>query len=402
MKLILTGLMTILILGTMNSVFAMEQTSGASHSSQVEVQLPNGLTGIASPLYTTQGPSAGYVVPAGGTLDGVADLLLTFSTGTFRCTGSLLQSDPLGGDNDMAILTAAHCVDINLDGTVDLLSATAKFERPAGDETIAVDVAQTMVHPGWDGDYIEGDDLAILVLVSPPSPDVNRYTWDTNPANDIGGDADQVGYGRSGMMSTGDILASGTKRAILNDRDGTTDVIAAAFGGVTITPGYGIVLDGDNGLAANDACAVLSVFFPGICVAGLGNGLAEGLSAGGDSGGPSFNGVPNGASPDEVQLVTSWGGTFFFPGQSDVNAMLDSSHGEFSVHTRTSIYASWIEATLLMKNKLEPGPQIGGELLPIDTTALFVSGLYGSAMWLAPIGAGIAGVGYYLVQRLYK
>jgi len=399
MKLILTGLMTILILGTMNSVFAMEQISGPSHSSQVEVQLPNGLTGIASPLYTTQGPSAGYVVPAGGTLDGVADLLLTFSTGTFRCTGSLLQSDPLGGDNDMAILTAAHCVDINLDGTVDLLSATAKFERPAGDETIAVDVAQTMVHPGWDGDYIEGDDLAILVLVSAPSPDVNRYTWDTNPANDIGGDADQVGYGRSGMMATGDTLVSGTKRAILNDRDGTADATAVAFGASAITPGYGVVLDADNGLVANDAC-----FQYALCAAGLGNGLSEGSAAGGDSGGPSFNGVPDGASPDEVQLVTSWGGTFLGMGSADINGILDSSHGELAVHTRTSIYASWIEATLEMKNKLEPPvqPQIGGELLPIDSTALFISGLYGSAMWLAPIGAGIAGVGYYLVQRLYK
>ena len=401
MKLILTGLMTILILGTMNSVFAMEQISGPSHSSQVEVQLPNGITGIASPLYTTEGPSAGYVVPAGGTLDGVADLLLTSSvvSGTFRCTGSLIQSDPLGGDNDMIILTAAHCVDFNLNGVPDLTSATARFERAAGDEIIAVDVTQTMVHPNWDGNFIEGDDLAILVLVSPPSSDVNRYTWDTNPANDIGGDADQVGYGRSGMMSTGDILASGTKRAILNDRDGTSDLTAAAFDSIPggVTPGYGVVLDADSGLAANDACAVYA-----LCAAGLGNGAAEGSAAGGDSGGPSFNGVPDGASPDEVQLVTSWGGTFTGPGSADIDGTLNSSHGELAVHTRTSIYASWIEATLLMKNKLEPGPQIGGELLPIDTTALFVSGLYGSAMWLAPIGAGIAGVGYYLVQRLYK
>ena len=46
--------------------------------------------------------------------------------------------------------------------------------------------------------------------------------------------------------------------------------------------------------------------------------------------------------------------------------------------------------------------QIGGELLPIDSTALFISGLYGSIMWLAPVGAGIAGAGYYIVQRLYR
>jgi len=41
---------------------------------------------------------------------------------------------------------------------------------------------------------------------------------------------------------------------------------------------------------------------------------------------------------------------------------------------------------------------VGGELLPIDSTALMVAGLSQSALWMIPTLAGIAGVGFYLVK----
>ena len=44
------------------------------------------------------------------------------------------------------------------------------------------------------------------------------------------------------------------------------------------------------------------------------------------------------------------------------------------------------------------GPIVGGELLPIDSTALFVAGLAGSLTWLAPVAVGIAGAGVYLIK----
>jgi len=46
---------------------------------------------------------------------------------------------------------------------------------------------------------------------------------------------------------------------------------------------------------------------------------------------------------------------------------------------------------------------VGGELLPIDSTALMLAGLQTSAIWMLPILAGAAGVGaYYIKTRMNK
>jgi len=41
---------------------------------------------------------------------------------------------------------------------------------------------------------------------------------------------------------------------------------------------------------------------------------------------------------------------------------------------------------------------VGGEFLPIDSTALMLAGLQSSAIWMLPVLAGIAGTGFYLVK----
>jgi len=41
---------------------------------------------------------------------------------------------------------------------------------------------------------------------------------------------------------------------------------------------------------------------------------------------------------------------------------------------------------------------VGGELLPIDSTALMLAGLQSSAVWMIPTLAGLAGAGFYLVK----
>ena len=49
-----------------------------------------------------------------------------------------------------------------------------------------------------------------------------------------------------------------------------------------------------------------------------------------------------------------------------------------------------------------PGP-VGGEFLPIDSTALMLAGLQSSAIWMLPILAGAAGIGaYYIKTRMNK
>ena len=41
---------------------------------------------------------------------------------------------------------------------------------------------------------------------------------------------------------------------------------------------------------------------------------------------------------------------------------------------------------------------VAGELVPLNTTALFISGLSSSMIWMVPTLAGIAGVGVYFIQ----
>jgi len=79
----------------------------------------------ARPLYTTTGDPADYIVPPGGTLDGVGDLIVTRSDGTFRGTAALL---PTGRH----ILTAAHMV-TNDSGVFNTASANITFEGDSGD-----------------------------------------------------------------------------------------------------------------------------------------------------------------------------------------------------------------------------------------------------------------------------
>jgi len=46
----------------------------------------------------------------------------------------------------------------------------------------------------------------------------------------------------------------------------------------------------------------------------------------------------------------------------------------------------------------DDGKVVGGELLPIDSTALVLAGLQTSAIWMLPVLAGVAGAGFYLVK----
>jgi len=41
---------------------------------------------------------------------------------------------------------------------------------------------------------------------------------------------------------------------------------------------------------------------------------------------------------------------------------------------------------------------VGGEFLPIDSTALLLAGFQTSAIWILPAVAGLAGTGYYLIR----
>ena len=43
--------------------------------------------------------------------------------------------------------------------------------------------------------------------------------------------------------------------------------------------------------------------------------------------------------------------------------------------------------------------QVGGTILPIDTTALLVAGLYTNALWIIPVIGGVAGIVIFTLKR---
>jgi secreted trypsin-like serine protease len=398
------------------NAFSMEQMVGPLSGTHTTMILPNGITVTMAPMYTVVDGTGTHATAPGGALDGVADLLLTNSAGsTFRCTGSLLESDPLGGDNDMIILTAAHCLDTLPagppvgDGVIDIVSGTAKFERASGDEIIAINAAWSIVHPNWDADFIKGNDIALIELVSAPSSDVNRYVYDTNPADDIGSMPVQAGYGKTGTGLTGDTMASGIKHDVQNTFDSDSDDMNAnllgEIPGVTTVADAVLITDFDdtnnvNGGGAIDACAIWNVLgFGFVCPADAGKGVNEGLSASGDSGGPSFTS----AGPNTITGVTSYGITFGFPGQSDVDNALNSSFGEFAGYTRVAAYSTWITDTLTDIGKIEPGPTqptiVAGEILPIDSAALLLAGAQTNAVWMLPLIVIAAAIGIVVSRK---
>ncbi len=82
------------------------------------------------PLYTTVDDPANHVVPRGGRLDGVADLIINTTAGFFRCSGSLLPSG-------RHVLSNAHCF-TNSVGIPITNSVAVTFERDSGNTTTKI------------------------------------------------------------------------------------------------------------------------------------------------------------------------------------------------------------------------------------------------------------------------
>ena len=294
---------------------------------QVVIESEN-LRAVAQPLYTTFGDPTNYLTGSGGPLDGAGMLILNRSDGTFGCTGGLLWT----GEH---VLTAAHCVTDNFGNNV-LQSGTVTFNGDNGDETIVIDASGTAIHNRWNGDFIKGNDVAVLKLASVASSDITRYDIDRSSSGDVGAIVDKVGYGRSGSGNEGDILGFGDKRNGLNQYDDVADTMYQALGlkpNKDYIRGAILQYDFDNGVAANDA---FGFFFND---GDLGLGTSEVNSASGDSGGPA---ISNG----EIVGITSYGITLTYNDgtTSDITAnVLDSSFGEFSADTRVSAYAGFID-----------------------------------------------------------
>ena len=330
-----------------------EQSQASYHVRVIEGE---NIIAYARPLYTTLDNPNNHEVSTSEPHNGVAKLILTRTDGTFGCTGTL-------GSDNIHVFTAAHCVADDL-GNYILTSGSATFEGNFQSITIPIVPANSFSHPNYDGDFIKGNDIAILKLASSP-PGVPG-TAHAISGNEVGSIVDKTGYGLSGFFSSGTDSSTypfGKQRDGLNKYDAFGDTMYSALGlvaGVDYIPGAVYQFDSDDGTSKHDAFG----FFFGISNAGLGN--SEVMSASGDSGGPTF---VNG----KLAGITSYGITLQYTNKqtSDCTKQfgqprLDSSCGEFAGDTRVASYSTWIDSILNSQPNNPPnadanGPYSGNE-----------------------------------------
>lgn len=353
--------------------------------------LSNGMQWTASQMLTgTSNTLTGGPVTNGGNPiywpsyprdSGVVQLLMDYgSAGAFICTGSLLS-------DRQSILTAAHCVSDGF-GTANPLTTYVMFQPvggvgpgtrifngvpPVGAPGVTtITVAGYTVHPGYTGQVIDQNDVAVLRLSEAAPSWASAY--DLYTGGDLtGAHFNVAGYGALGDGATGRTnfttrLRTGDNR--YDFRFGDAAWGAGYWDGAFDNPAlpaaqiaFSYVSDFDNGLAANDASCLLAAdsdftIAPGssqFCNTGV--GIREVGVAGGDSGGPNFiNGRISGVNSYGLSFGTAYG---------DFLSGLNSSFGEFSGYVPTFIHADFINAALVP----EPG-----------TYAMMLAGLAGMGL----------------------
>ncbi|GEM_PF-1125327 len=302
----------------------------------------------ARALLTTVDDPNNHLTPFGDPYDGVPRLLLPNSDGnTYLCSGALL---PTG----QHVLTAAHCVTDEFGNDALESGGTATFAGVSGPEII--NISDFEVHPLYDGDFIKGNDIAILILENPASGDIVRYNYDMS-GNAVGEVVTKVGYGFGGYFHLGwdgNNYPLDMKRDGINEYDALADVMYQSLGldeNSDYVPQAIYQYDSDNSDSSNDAFG----FFLGISDSG--QGINEVIAAPGDSGGPGLVDTTNDGIPDTVVGIASYGITLEytrgpFPRTSDCTTtgigpggdspILDSSCGEFAGDTRVSHYSDFI------------------------------------------------------------
>jgi secreted trypsin-like serine protease len=243
-------------------------------------------------LFTVGAAGTPAAVAAGTGFDGVVQLFVGGST----CTGSLLESG-------RHILTAAHCVDLDKDGTVEANNIRVRFDLPSGAITLnGMNAANVTIPASWTGSVRNRRaDIAIITLPElAPSGAVGADRYGIYRDND---ELTQlftvIGYGRTNQ-------ADGTADCTTRN-GGTKRLVGNRFDSVNRDT---LIFDFDRSDAA-DAVA------------------NEGNTAPGDSGGPSF-------IDGQIAGVTSAGAPGFG----------DCSLGDLPYNTRVSNFAGWIDGVV--------------------------------------------------------
>lgn len=271
-----------------------------------------------------------YFVAPGGRLDGVGALLIYQKNGTFLCSGSLFANNH--------ILTAAHCV-TNGSNVAQFDSVKAFFFPPSGGGVPEVhNVEFARIAPGYTGEVIDENDLAVLRLATTPSAGVTRYQLYNGAPT--GQTFEVSGFGASGRGKTGFTFADGTRRVGQNFYDFSfADAVWGGFwNGFFGSAGVDVLVsdfDGPRG-ANNSSCIIEFAVLGTQNFCGLMLGEFESNLGPGDSGGPNFI---NGQLSAVNSFILSFGSGF-----GDQDDFLNGSFGEFSGYTRVDTHLQWIGA----------------------------------------------------------
>jgi hypothetical protein len=321
----------------------------------------SGTTPATTPPFNDTGGGNPIFKPSSNK-SGVVALIMQTPDGAFICSGSLLGSG-------RHIATAAHCVTDNF-GKLNATRTTAFFfdgdpdvRTPFGPGT-SIDVQHYKIAPGYTGEVIDQNDIAILTLESFAPTQFERYELFL-PTSLTGANVNIAGYGqrstvggaegttpaqnagRTGYLREGDNIFDYAWGNPLFQGFFTTRDVGGQFDGQNFfgfaEVEFSYISDFDNGLRAQSAARRLA---NGLGLGLIGNanfddngvGAREIGVAGGDSGGPGF---VNG----RLASINSYGLTFG-AGFGDFKTGLNNSWGEFSGYVPIYIHADWINSVV--------------------------------------------------------
>jgi hypothetical protein len=350
------GAMAIAVAAIPSPAYAQFKRSVSGMTKNMQWQAANMVVGVGSTANASAGGNPLYFANK-PQYNGVATLIMQYDGGgAFICTGSLA--------NSKRIVTAAHCVSDGF-GTAGPAKVTAFFsDSPdpdlvrfqvvngqfvAAPGAVAVDVGYIHVNPGYTGEVIDQNDIAVLELkqAAPSFAQAYGFYW----GDDLAGQTfNVVGNGRRSDVggAVGANLGTGRMRQGENIFDyALGDPIFGGFwdgffGTADVTNSWLSDFDNRNPFLVDNilvtgfdtGCIIGAVLTDSLfgCSPFLG-GIEVGV-AGGDSGGPQF-------VDGKLASVTSYGLTF---GQNfgDIDGALNSSFGEFSGYVPVYAHRGWL------------------------------------------------------------
>ena len=248
------------------------------------------------------------------------------------------------------VLTAGHVVCYeNSNIAYQPGDYTVWFDTPNG--RIGEAVTQIVVCPTFDGNPLDGGDIAMVKLANVPEG-VTGYQLYTSPdaLNQV---YQEYGYGAIGLMSVGygpnvkDIKHTGENEFEV------TGTMLGAYLGEYVAPSI-LLADADSGSPAQDAFGQM------FGINNLGLGINEACAAPGDSGGPAF-----------VDGEIAGTADFIMSSPADIDApKIDATYGEIIGWVNVLSFASWINSVsassgteyLVNSNDVGIDPATGNQL----------------------------------------